>query len=590
MNTTAKLLLLPAVGLCLLGCNRAVDSASTKISIQLPSLGASKVATGKPPLSKAIISNDGKIVNDWASITPNGISSISCYMVTVSGPESGYNKNRCGRKSTSVNTVNGLTTDISFGSFLGVTPAGQTLELDVPSGSDRVFTLIGFQLIETSSVADACANINSTNFDKSKLSKPFILGQSASTELKPTAGNEFVSIPISMTFNERSYLDDCEGQDFTAFDNRSPVKVSLKKTMFPEEAAIGGACTPVDVQILDSKGRMTISRSNTSLKIVNPVGETISTYPTFTNCNGHTGLADSFIIESNTSTTQRWYRANATVGSSDFLRIDPSSSSLVNENSNTSLHIPNFLPTKIKLQVIGPTVVAADVCYKYEIAFRALSGVGYSPDPMTSVYVATPDQTELYTDMNCTLNAARVRDDQNGIPHGFEFRMTGLTSEAKKVFFAKFAASSAHKNLMSAYDSAFNGVNLPGTLNYFVATTNDYTPVATIIRENDVKLSTAINSCFGPFRLSLINSSGVEVPADSGTGYYNFTVTGTANGAKVVANCGASPLSSVTIGAGNSASVFYISTTTPTASAPNFVFNDTGNRTGFNSIFNFSLN
>lgn len=597
MNTNAKLLLLSVIVSSALGCTREVESTSTKISIQLPNLAASdsllnaKSETVNSSSLGTIISNDGSTGANkgWSAITPSGVTSFNCYLVVVNGPEAILNRNRCGKKSTAAGTVNGLTSDITFGPVAGIIAAGQSLDIEVASGSDRVVTLVGFQVAEAANISQACVDYNSATFDKSKLSKPYVLGKSAKMELKPTVGNDFTSVPITMAFSETAFFEDCEGPEFSNNDSRTPTQVSLKKNFFPSNATAVETCTPLDVEIHDANGRAATANTDTVLKIKDATGSTIPTYSGYTNCHNQSGITTSFSLLAGTSLTQRWYLSNATAGTSAFYQLDVSSTNLVAEQAGTALYIPNYAATKNKIDLTGPTVVATDVCYKYDVGFRTMTGAYFTPPTSTHVYVVPPETATLYTDANCATPASLISNASQGITRAFDFTMTSLTNSTTKTFYAKFSSALVYKNVMSAYDSAFDGVTLPASLNYFIAQTTELVPVATIIRED--KLIPSISStCFGPFRLALINANGVEVPVPLGSSNYTFAVTGSATGVKLASYCAAGTLTGLYIAPGSSSATFYIVTTTPNATAPQYSFKEPARGTAFDTVFKFTLN
>lgn len=180
MKTYQKLIFL-ILFLGLAACSRP-ENKNSKISLVLPSQMAlgSKLQTSIQPQR-----------------APISLAEINCVAVVVSGPETTMSNNSC-----QYNSGSGT---IKFGEFhktvaLGATQS-TTLEIEVASGSARVFRLFGFKSNTT-----ACPQLRDPDF-MTILSSPYDLGQSVPYELTGASVN--VALPIS--FNAAKEIGECQG-------------------------------------------------------------------------------------------------------------------------------------------------------------------------------------------------------------------------------------------------------------------------------------------------------------------------------------------------------------------------------------------
>lgn len=175
----------------LAACERKAAENSTKIKFSIP------MASLKTDSQALNVSN--LATTSFTGPAASSVNDISCFYVLVSGPEANLRSNTC-----EINTASGVQND-KFGIVFGGVLRGNTIEVNVPSGADRVVTLVGFRTSE----AGYCPPVN--NVDNSKLSNPYVLGKSGALRLEPGATQE---VPIAMTLDQSHYIKECVGPDF----------------------------------------------------------------------------------------------------------------------------------------------------------------------------------------------------------------------------------------------------------------------------------------------------------------------------------------------------------------------------------------
>lgn len=183
-----------------LACERQAKDI-TKLSIHFPNTElASANLSSKVEQVNATASGSS---NQFASIVPTGFSGaypFNCFGFFASGPEAELRSRRCMKKDTGVQMV-------TFGPFLKGFPANSTGEFEVSSGGDRVIGVFGVWAQD----AAACDAMKHEGFDKSKMSKPYILGEVGRLNLP---AGETVNIAVPLSFDSNRWFDKCDGIEF----------------------------------------------------------------------------------------------------------------------------------------------------------------------------------------------------------------------------------------------------------------------------------------------------------------------------------------------------------------------------------------
>ncbi|OYZ12800.1 MAG: hypothetical protein B7Y39_18890 [Bdellovibrio sp. 28-41-41] len=198
-----KIFILLCIGILLLlnsACTRSASNETSKIRIELPTSMSS---------SGQALNNTSELVTNasFSSTVPTGFigtQPLNCFGVMVSGPEDYLAKNRCYKKLTT--TVNdGTAVFFKQGMTKGFFPGGSSIEIEVPSGLDRVFRIIGLH-----SSTGSCFSFETKDTDLSQFSVPYIIAESAPLTLEPGERD----LPMEVKFNPDLYFDNCEGPDF----------------------------------------------------------------------------------------------------------------------------------------------------------------------------------------------------------------------------------------------------------------------------------------------------------------------------------------------------------------------------------------
>lgn len=166
----------------LIGCTSADDSSKLMISFPKSTSSSMNVAQSVSPMST---SDDDE---DWnASLNPTAISQVNCYGVMVGGSEAGMSHNWVHNENDQV--------AFKFGPWIAAIPEGKQAVLEVPSGSSRTITILGWQATNSS-----CERFRVEDPDYEpdfqSMSYPYVVGQ-VTTDLEP--GDVELDIRISMT-------------------------------------------------------------------------------------------------------------------------------------------------------------------------------------------------------------------------------------------------------------------------------------------------------------------------------------------------------------------------------------------------------
>lgn len=182
------------ISILFVSCERNFsENLNSKVTLQLPIASTNKV------------SSQSVETFDFNTTRPASIDDFNCYGLFVSGPEPEMQDNSCGRKSDP-NYPKRKVGLIGGGALIG-----SSLNVTVPSGNDRVFTLVGFKTQD-----NYCPDFKSGTMDNTKMSKPYIIGEVGRVGL---VAGENKSLQIQMKFDANSWFDDCQGPEFNLVSN-----------------------------------------------------------------------------------------------------------------------------------------------------------------------------------------------------------------------------------------------------------------------------------------------------------------------------------------------------------------------------------
>lgn len=173
-------------------CTKKNEAGLVRISMP-----ASVVTAGTTVEQKGVVtasSDGGSSGGNWnTGLNPTVGADLNCYAIFVSG--SSLNTSTC--------TINdsGTTSTVKFGPFVGLIAQGSETTLEVPTGGDRVFHVVGFR---STSAANCVRNQIPRDFDESLLSEPFVIAsQPAAVPPGPS------SLIIRPTLNLQRKIVDC---------------------------------------------------------------------------------------------------------------------------------------------------------------------------------------------------------------------------------------------------------------------------------------------------------------------------------------------------------------------------------------------
>jgi predicted outer membrane repeat protein len=159
-----------------LACTREVHE-SGKALIKLP--------------EKSVVYNSSHKAAD-----PTGLSEIECFAVFVSVPE--LNLNYCEGTNAALEMKN-----FSYHDFYGTFSSGSIIELEVPTGPEREFAVIGF----AKDYGTICSDLKFQDTDN--LSSPFLIGSSGLVDL--LGGSQEVGITVDLNVATTYKMGDCYG-------------------------------------------------------------------------------------------------------------------------------------------------------------------------------------------------------------------------------------------------------------------------------------------------------------------------------------------------------------------------------------------
>lgn len=337
-------------------CDRS-QSEKSKVLLTLPSVSSSASFSN----SVATI-NSVNALNDWAPIIPtgfNGDQPVNCYFVAVSGPDP-ILQNRSCYKTISSSTGSSNQILFNYGHIAGPLPQGQTIELEVPSGPDRVFRVFASH---ASSLAEC-----KPGFSKEGFSKPYLLGEMGRVNLLPSIETT-VSIPVS--FDSNQYVDGCDlvAPPPTPIAPPSSLVVEMINPLFGEQV-YDGQCVPVNVSITDSSGLITfMNSSDLTLGFRTNTATDYNSYLDFYRCSNSISADNTFVFRKNTFKEKRWLKVDSGWIGAVSMGINPNPTTL------------SIKPVPISRQAVGttqtnlaniPDYIKNDTCYPIVFSKRSL--------------------------------------------------------------------------------------------------------------------------------------------------------------------------------------------------------------------------
>ena len=153
------------------------------------------------------------------SYNPVTLADVNCYALLTTGPEDYLHDSYCRYASNG----NSFPVGRFDGGFLSAA-GGTTISIDIPSGKDRAFKLVGFKVPNNFDQAAVCAGFKGNNAYQSMISEPFVIGEA--TGLDMPAG-ETKDVNITAAFSASNKLGDCKGPDFFEGSRGPPAKIGI---------------------------------------------------------------------------------------------------------------------------------------------------------------------------------------------------------------------------------------------------------------------------------------------------------------------------------------------------------------------------
>lgn len=198
MRVSQTILAILSLASLLLSCTRDKEEGAATLRFDLAQVA--KSTKMKSSSSSKISSNKLELLNsetpNWnTSLNPTSSDQINCYAVFVGGPEASMSINSCS-DSTGVEKFR-------FGSsLLLVPPTAGTVSLEVPSGSGRTISLVGFR---TNAGACVTTTPNGAEPDFANISEPYILSEQT---LNLAPGDQ--NINMIAIVDESKKIADCD--------------------------------------------------------------------------------------------------------------------------------------------------------------------------------------------------------------------------------------------------------------------------------------------------------------------------------------------------------------------------------------------
>lgn len=488
-------------------------SSTTKVTISMPYLN-SNLSTNK---------NDHLISAKSNSENPSQINDVNCFAIMVGAADPILSRTTCQIKKDTSSVSGTVPVNIGekrVGIIKGLVPSGGKITLDVPAGSNRIFTLVGFM----ASAIEACVDFSDTNANFDLISDPFIVGESAPVNLE--SGVE-VTVPIRLPASGTAFtsespkIGDCTGPDTPGKNQVIPTKAIITKNFFPFSNFVSDQCNPLNIEFVDDTGRngdlqenFTANISYTATTSVSPT-PTVSSGPltyygsTDNNCTGNatTGTI-SFDKSSNSRFKTIFFRTDGAVSATKYS---------FNVNSFSATKFPNFSSdgfvnnptTTVAIDVSGTNRVISDVCYNMKGAVKYVYGNTITNPSSSTFQVSTPDlQAHVYASSGCVTSNLIVPMSVSSTAQSsvisnsdFDFSMKFSNTPYKKTYIQLIPILPG----VSATTITFPVEVLGGIRNPAVLDVNMYNTFP------------STGGYSGPFQVMIMNERGGAVPISTGS-------------------------------------------------------------------------
>ena len=494
-------------------CTRANNSNSV-VRIELPKEAANKDFNLAKSLNFNLYSSTPDVATlsstEWSNENATGFDGsnpINCYFVTVFAADLVRDR----RFACYRNVLEEKIVYNEYGVIAGAASAGETLNVDVSPGEGRELLVFGMH----AQSKEFCTNVTDSNFDKSRLSRPVMVGKTTVNILRPE-----VEVTMALSYDKNKSIDGC---DLLVASNNNTTNSYLKTILVGNpsygEHISNNQCYQIQTYITDASGSKNFNSPAADLTL--SLHNNFGTFASLSTClaaaspmSGDT----SFVYSAAESDVKRWIKGNSSMYNHPYLRLASVPSGY------TELLTPLFTHTSTAISPIisFPKQILNDTCYPI-----------YFSTKDTSISTSTMSLSQLIRIIAITSGTGTVNF------HGSDANCSaGSADDAYEV---DYTSSPVSNDLTYFKVSSFsNYSNIDFAVEYNAtptsATTTNTSVAARIGLAEDVRVKTvtplilkqdASNpSCYGPYRLYLTNFDGVEVN-NTYAGSRDFKVTAT---------------------------------------------------------------
>lgn len=181
-------------------------------------------------------------------------SDVDCFGFLIYGPEESMRSSSCKKLNGATGQDEG---SLLFGKLYAGYYKNDTVEIEVPSGSGRVITAVGFKTNKSTATGAATACRNLLKQDSTEMSKAFVYAKSSAFNVDP-GSSQTVVLPIDYVANSSSFLGDCSGPgapgNNSDTSNRNPpthMRMRIQNNLSSLNAV---SCVAVLFELLDANG------------------------------------------------------------------------------------------------------------------------------------------------------------------------------------------------------------------------------------------------------------------------------------------------------------------------------------------------
>lgn len=319
----------------------------------------------------------------------------------------------------------------------GGVAVGSTLNINVPSGNDRVFTLVGFKTQN-----NYCPNFVSDKLDETKMSKPYFIGEVGGIKLNP---GENKTLQIQMKYNSEAWFDDCQGPDFNLdADNGGggsspvpvePTSISLRVPVNPD-AIKHSACYPMVLELLNG-GALAPSPAGRSVSLLNtsasPNQTNLIFYDNYDSCkiDNQSEQITQAVFQTLQSRKILYFRANVSSVASMSMKALTQVAGTSLESTPVTFGVKFVTPTHIDQLSVQSSMISFTGFYCAEVfiyGYNSTNGVAYYHPSMDlnlnfTFTTSTASAQSIYVTESCESQTAIT---QTILPMGRTFVRIGV--------------------------------------------------------------------------------------------------------------------------------------------------------------------